>query len=159
MTFIFLGGYLTSTHFWFIVITRKTRQGESYMKNIFLDPAYTQFIDGFKGATMFSLENLDNNLEVDPIFHSTTLKVLEAYCTVFYFENIFDLQKVLESNSIDWFQAGMDFYFTQAGDGVGFWDGDYDIDGDDTIANRLTENTKKLKTLEFYVGDDGFIYV
>lgn len=50
-------------------------------------------------------------------------------------------------------QFGHDFYMTSVGHGVGFWDGDWPIHGE-----RLTEKCRPYH-FDFYVGDDGLVYV
>ncbi len=52
-------------------------------------------------------------------------------------------------------QAGHDLWLTIAGHGVGFWDGDWPINGD-----KITELLEDLiNHVEVYVGDDNKIYV
>lgn len=69
-----------------------------------------------------------------------------------------DIYQICQDNgqSLDGF--GNDLWLTSAGHGAGFWDGDWEMDGD-----ALTELVKKspLRNNEFegpYLGDDGLIY-
>lgn len=51
--------------------------------------------------------------------------------------------------------AGRDFWYTRAGHGCGFWDGDWPQDLGDAM-NKLAESFGECY---FYVGDDGKLYV
>jgi hypothetical protein len=50
--------------------------------------------------------------------------------------------------------AGRDFWYTRHGHGVGFWDGDWPINGD-----KLTKLAKTFEEKILYVGDNGSIYI
>ena len=55
-----------------------------------------------------------------------------------------------DSSSVET-RAGHDFWFTRAGHGTGFWDGDWP----EPEATRLTELSEKFGNVDVYVGDDG----
>jgi hypothetical protein len=59
-----------------------------------------------------------------------------------------------------WEKLGADIYFTVAGHGSGFWDGDYNHEEDPTLGHRLTEAAKLcgISGVDLYEGDDGKIY-
>jgi hypothetical protein len=51
--------------------------------------------------------------------------------------------------------AGRDFWYTRAGHGCGFWDGDWP----DRLGNRMERLAKRFGEVWIYVGDDGRLYV
>ncbi len=55
-------------------------------------------------------------------------------------------------------RAGNDLWFTRAGDGCGFWDGDWDEPGEHEVGDYLKWLANLIPQVEVYVGDDGYIY-
>lgn len=86
----------------------------------------------------------DDTLEIDP----NSLWQIIQDCEKFQKDNWDDL-------GTDIRQAGIDFWFTRQGHGVGFWDGDWP----EPQATRLTDASKAYKQTDTYVGDDGAVYI
>lgn len=55
-------------------------------------------------------------------------------------------------------RAGNDLWFTRAGDGCGFWDGDWDEPGEREVGDYLKWLANLIPQVEVYVGDNGYIY-
>lgn len=95
----------------------------------------------------------DNGDPLDSNYHSgdlaeETITKVKADCEKFLTENFADLM----SKDIE--QGAHDFWLTRNGHGCGFWDGDWPK----PQATRLTEASKKIGQVDWYVGDDGKIY-
>lgn len=54
-------------------------------------------------------------------------------------------------------RAGHDFWLNRNGHGSGFWDGDYEFNGED-ISDRLSDLAKTYGEFDLYIGDDGKVY-
>lgn len=80
-------------------------------------------------------------------FAPETLAGIKAHCDSF----LFRVTPFIGGKIQD---AAHDFYLTGAGHGAGFWDGDWEHYGD-----HLTKIAEGYSTWEFYIGDDGLIYL
>jgi hypothetical protein len=54
--------------------------------------------------------------------------------------------------------AGHDFWLTRNGHSAGFWDGDWDFNGENEPGETLTRIAWSFKEVDLYVGDDGKVY-
>lgn len=54
-------------------------------------------------------------------------------------------------------EAGQDFWLTRQRHGAGFWDGSWD--GDCEAGDKLTAAAHAFEQTDFYLGDDGKIYI
>jgi hypothetical protein len=109
-----------------------------------------EFIDSYLEAALWSSTDddghpLDDGHGVDDIVPAT-LEEMKADCADFWAAN----HAMIESDPS---RAGYDFWLTRNGHGAGFWDGDWDDDGD-----ALTTASKPYGEFNLYVGDDGLIY-
>jgi hypothetical protein len=52
-------------------------------------------------------------------------------------------------------EAGRDFWFTRQGDGVGFWESEWDSDH----GNELTDLSEEFEQTGMYIDDDGLLYL
>lgn len=96
---------------------------------------------------------LDYNYSIEDI-DSSCLDQMKKDCESFYNENKSDIGENKRYVEL----AGYHFWLTRNGHGSGFWDGDWDKDGDDTRGDRLTEACKKYKQVDLYIGDDDLIH-
>lgn len=102
-------------------------------------------------------EKNTRNVTVDDIAPST-LKAIKADCDKFFNENkddVTDDDKILRRSDSVEESAGHDFFLTRHGHGAGFWDGDWEKD----TGERLTEASKQFRESDWYVGDDGKVYI
>jgi len=73
---------------------------------------------------------------------------METDCRNFWRDNWKDIQ-----NNPG--RAGHDFWLTRCGHGAGYWDGDWEHEA----GERLTTAAKAYGEVNFYVGDNGLIYI
>lgn len=96
-------------------------------------------------------EHMDKNYSADDLAQSTRAAMARD-CALFE-ARIVDLR----TDDVQSVEGGdryaHDFWLTRNGHGVGFWDGDYPVDGE-----RLTAICKEFGEVDLYVGDDGKIY-
>ena len=100
-------------------------------------------------------EPLEANFGVDDI-SPEAMEHITKDCTDFYesFNSLWDDDE----------GAGHDFWLTRNGHGAGFWDGDYEEEGElegvaiPDVGDFLTEKCKELRGVDVYIGDDGKIY-
>lgn len=100
-------------------------------------------------------EALDNNYSMDDLSTGALAKIWRNCCQFKAIAKNLMLNdgehKYLNvSDIMD--DGGYDFLLTSAGEGAGFWDGDWE-NGDE-----LTEISQKFRPLGLYIGDDGVIY-
>ena len=112
-----------------------------------LDPFTRAYIE----AALFSSTDdndqpLDANYTAED-FAPSTLNAMVQECKQFQQENAEALD---ECGDV---QGGHDFWLTRNGHGVGFWDGDWPMNG-----KALTVASKKYGEADLYVGNDGYIY-
>lgn len=118
----------------------------------------TQFVFDYIDAMLFSstdsqaddiegfVEPLDQNYDASSLSAEFMLQTI-ADCKKFVDENYDDIENDMES-------AAHNFWYTRNGCGAGFWDGRWE----DEIGERLTAASKKFKSIDVYVGDDGLLY-
>lgn len=81
------------------------------------------------------------------------LALIITDCTTFQTDNAADLALAYEVNGYDDELAGMDYWYTRNGHGVGFWDR-----GLGEVGERLSKACQ-YHTLDPYRGDDGRVYL
>jgi hypothetical protein len=82
------------------------------------------------------------------------LAAIVAVCKEFQESNAAALAEAYASPTYDEERAGLDFWLTRNGHGVGFWDR-----GLGSIGDVLTRAAKVYGECHGYVGDDGKVYV
>ena len=75
---------------------------------------------------------------------------IREFCTKF----LSDAESVLDATEYNEEQTGHDLYFTQTGQGVGFWEADH---CNEEQGERLTKLAKSLGSCDFYPNDDNEI--
>lgn len=90
---------------------------------------------------------LDENYSADDV-PADVLATIRNECQQFY-----DSERV-DIGDMDAEQCGHDFYLTRNGHGAGFWDRGLGARGE-----RLSQAAKVWGESEFYVGDDGKLYL
>jgi len=115
------------------------------------------FTAGYVAAMEFT------NEETFPYYeHSPELdEKIKEDCTKFLDKSYRILQKCasyqLFTDVFD--QAGMDFYFTRCGHGVGFWESEWYLpNGSPIFSNYFTKLSEQFGNIDIYVGDDNLIY-
>ena len=84
-----------------------------------------------------------------------TMSRITADCQSFQALSAADLASALKKSSgCTAMAAGLDFWCTRNGQGVGFWDGDWP----EPEATRLSKRAKNFGSVWVYAGDDGRIY-
>lgn len=148
---------------------RKKRDGKGLAAKVAADIQAIESLDAFtesyiQAALWSSLDEsdpsggdpLDQNYSVGDI-DSKTLEVMVEDCTRFQTENA---EFITEENVATASEhscealAGHDFLLTRQGEGVGFWDGDWE----EPAATKLTDAAKAFGEFNLDVGDDGKIY-
>lgn len=119
------------------------------------DTAWEACADAWRHADLEPPE-LDNMEDHD--LSAVTERELREQCRAWADENAVLLGIYAEETDrpeqwTGWELAGHDFFLTQAGHGVGFWDRGLGVLGD-----RLTDACDSVN-IEAYVGDDGLVYV
>jgi hypothetical protein len=112
----------------------------------------TQFVFDYIDAMLFSSTDMDSDEPLDQNYDASSLSAefmmqTIADCKKFVDENYDDIESDMKS-------AAHDFWYTRNGHGSGFWDGDWE----DEIGKRLTAASKKFKSIDVYVRDDGLLY-
>lgn len=102
-----------------------------------IDENFETFVNSFMEAAAFSAEA--ENLE----FTKKAQKLIRAKCEIFYHKASLILEKAAEYELFEdvYSQAGYDFYFTAAGDGVGFWETEWK-----PYSDQLYEIAEEFKT-------------
>lgn len=90
---------------------------------------------------------LDSNYTAGDI-HPETMRKIVADCRAFRAANAADIEAVGVG------QAGHDYFLTRNHHGAGFWDR-----GNGEAGERLTKASHAAGEVNFYVGDDGRIYI
>lgn len=125
---------------------------------------FDDIVTGFITAALWATDDddgepLERNYDRGDIAPEA-MKKIKAYCAKFYKARRSDLLDYREMREYDPSQgsvyeyAGHDLFLSSAGHGTGFWDR-----GLGALGDRLHEAAEKLGELNFYVGDDGKIYV
>jgi hypothetical protein len=109
-----------------------------------------EFVESYLECSLWSSTDddgrpLDDNYGVDDIDRETR-KTAETECADFWRRHGWAMAR-------DVSRAGHDFWLTRNGHGAGFWDGQWNADGD-----RLTSAAKVYGSVDLYVGDDGRIH-
>jgi hypothetical protein len=122
----------------------------------FVEEIYRQFVETALWCTPTvkpngeEIEGLDSEYSIDDLSVDCA-KTLREICIKFFNECA---QLVIEEKDIpEWSQAGHDLWLTIGEYGVGFWDGDWPVNG-----NKLTEWCEKQNKIDLYIGDDNRIY-
>lgn len=111
-----------------------------------------QFVGGYINCLLFT--SVDDNEEFFDINYGKediakeTMERIEKDCIGF-------IEKTYDKIKHNPYQAGIDFFYTRNGHGVGFWDRP-EVWGEDK--DELTEIAEKAREVWFYNGDDGKIY-
>jgi hypothetical protein len=90
-------------------------------------------------------------------FAEETQKAMLADCVAFLdaAHTFINAETCLGNSRMPMRQAGMDFWLTRCGHGVGFWEDDrWTVEAGKT----LTELADKAGNVDLYLGDDGLIY-
>lgn len=108
------------------------------------NPFMTGYVQAMLWSSTTDEENFDHvTLEDIPVL---TLDRIFVDCQTF-------MESAGDKITMDMERAGHDFWLTRCGHGCGFWDGDWEVDGD-----ALTELSKEYGNLDLYFGDDGLVY-
>jgi hypothetical protein len=102
--------------------------------------------------------NLDDNYSISDLAPETLKKAkadLESFVADVEKEGL--LEPYLQE--FDMTDLAHDFWLTRNGHGAGFWDRSYDNDEEGNLGDKLTEIAKKYREQDWYVGDDGKIYI
>lgn len=118
-------------------------------------------LQGYLEAAFWSSTDDDGKSFEYRDFHELAVSALQAAsddCAMFLAR--------CEASNINWWEdnpphrehtiaevLGHDFWLTRNGHGAGYWDGDWEIFGDD-----LTDVAKTFGETDLYVGDDGLLY-
>ena len=120
-----------------------------------------QFTHAYMVAALWSStdengEPLDDVYSIDDIAPECAA-AMRASCADFIAANAADLAEYCEQMTCEQWsgseRAGLDFWLTRCGHGVGFWDR-----GLDALGDRLTAAAKVYGNVDLYAGDDGLIY-
>ena len=112
-----------------------------------LDRFLQQYIDTALWSSTDDRDRpIDDNHSVFDIDTDSLTKMREE-CSKF-------IDQTYDLISDDIAQAGHDFWLTRNHHGVGFWDGDWEDDGDE-----LTNISHSFGESYLYVGDDGKLYI
>lgn len=114
------------------------------------DAIVSDFKDAYVTAAL-ALSTDDNDAPLDDTYSSSdlpaeTLEKMYNDCNEF-------VRKYGNIIAQEPRKAGQDFWLTRNGHGAGFWDGDWEKDGE-----LLTQASKVFGEVDLYVGDDGQIY-
>lgn len=95
--------------------------------------------------------------------HPKALESIKTACRMFQEQNAEALAIVCEAGeknlAYTMERAGMDFWYTRCGHGVGFWDRDWDSDAASKAAAKLTKACKRWGDCSPYFGDDDKVHV
>lgn len=138
----------------------------------FSDAEFNSITDHYLIAALWSTstmgddeeEFLDGNHGIDDIAESARDKT-QTELAQFLTDNkeLLELARAtnygLSSGDVSGFigQVGHDFLLTRNGAGVGFWDRQELYDGG--LGEALSESSRSFGTADFYIGDDGKIYL
>jgi len=93
---------------------------------------------------------LEYNYDVTD-FSAEALRRIKKDCDAFQQQVDFNDTRYTVDTAPVLVKAGHDFWFTRAGHGTGFWDGDWP----EQIGEELTALSEKFGNVDIYVGDDG----
>lgn len=113
---------------------------------------FQKFLRGYIAAMIFV--GLDEDASQNEDDFSEELKSqTENDCEKFFAQNEKTLMRAVSTIGYDFENAGMDYFYTRNGHGVGFWDRNL---GETGIV--LSKASKAAGEHNIYVGDDGAIY-
>jgi hypothetical protein len=119
----------------------------------FTSRSLNTFYEAFLDCALWSSTD-DNGKPLEDTYEACDIDLvcrdrLKLECQDFYDAHYDDL-----SLHGSWEQGGHDFWLTRCGHGTGFWDR-----GTGEVGDRLTAAAKIWGSVDFYVGDDGKLYI
>lgn len=131
---------------------------------MFTEKQFSEFLAGYIAALLWSSSDTVEGEQLESLegfeLNDTARVQCAAECRAFMEQNASDLAAYAESEGmpgmpdIGYQKAGLDFWLTRVGHGVGFWDR-----GLGELGERLTAASKQAGERWPFVGDDGEVYL